>query len=166
MSDSVPDLERIRVALEEIRAEASRAALSSSDDKLAIYEAGLDKLLQEWPTAKRFEKRIIMMGMDARIACDGNCAKAWGINTRPIVEIKTKTGTTFNFQSDGEAGTAPADPGTYEDGDGKPLNAKSGEYMNKWCARECERCVMTNPGESDAKLILPDRSRRFGLGQL
>lgn len=159
------DLKHARTTLETIRAEARVAACAG--DKLTVYKDGVDKLLEEWPVeSRRFEKRITYMGLDARIACDGNCAKAWGINSRPIVEIETETGTTFSFQSDDEAGTAPVDPGTYEGDDGKPIDAKTGEYMNRWCARECERCVMTKPGEANEELKLPDRSKRFGLGSL
>jgi hypothetical protein len=54
-------------------------------------------------------------------------------------------------------GKAPTDPGTYEGGHGKPdWRPRTGEKMNKWCVRQCERCVMTTPGNSDGPLALPD----------
>ena len=68
-------------------------------------------------------KDIIYFGKSARVECDGNCKKAWGINSRPD-------------KPDDELGAAPEDPGTYEGGHAKP---KEGEEMNKWCIRECER---------------------------
>ena len=56
------------------------------------------------------------------IACDGKCHLAWGINWH------------------GKKGKrAPENPGTSEGGDMKPRRAA--DRLNKWCCRECERCV-------------------------
>lgn len=54
----------------------------------------------------------------------------------------------FVFLGDGELGIAPDDPGTYEGGCGKPSGTvlTDGNAMNKWCTRECERCVVTDAG--------------------
>jgi len=32
-------------------------------------------------------KEIIYFGQKAKVICDGNCEKAWGINNRPKVQI-------------------------------------------------------------------------------
>lgn len=63
----------------------------------------------------------VFAGQPVWIACDGDCAHAWGINWR------------------GPKGeTAPNDTGTYEGGHGKPTDKRH----NKWCARECERSAI------------------------
>lgn len=94
-----------------------------------------------------------------RVACDGNCAKAWGINNRPRVQLSEEDEDDYCFLADGELGDAPADPGTYEGGHGKPSSAVY--FPNKWCVRECERCEKTpNGGNPDDALELPDYSRR------
>jgi hypothetical protein len=81
------------------------------------------------------------------LTCDGNCAKAWGINTRPRTQFSDDPDD-YEFHADGELGDAPTNPGTYEGGEGKaPLS------LNKWCARECERSTIGNKR-------LPDFSRR------
>lgn len=81
-------------------------------------------------------KAIIWMGSAAVLACDGNCAKAWGIQQRPKVELDPADEDDVAWLADDELGEAPADPGTREGGHGKPV---SPDAMNKWCARECER---------------------------
>ncbi len=95
-------------------------------------------------------KRITYSGQAATVVCDGKCDKAWGINHRPRTQLSSNPDD-YVWKSDAETGTAPVDPGTYEGGHGKtPLS------LNKWCVRECERCVMTPPGDPDAVLTLPD----------
>lgn len=77
------------------------------------------------------------------LLCDGKCEKAWGVNCRP----KEKLGDDDDdvvYLSDGELGLAPADPGTYEGGYGKPAGP---DHTNKWCSRECERAETIRPGE-------------------
>lgn len=76
------------------------------------------------------------------VSCDGNCSKAWGRNTRPKVQLSDTDGDDFAYLADPELGTAPADPGTYEGTHGKPES--SADFPNKWCVRECERCVKGN----------------------
>jgi hypothetical protein len=43
------------------------------------------------------------------------------------------------YLADGELGEAPANPGTYEGGYGKPKTSTA--FPTKWCLRECERCA-------------------------
>ena len=94
----------------------------------------------------RFEKKIMFCFQQARVACDGNCEKAWGISSRPMDNDG-------NYISDSNLPIAPIDPGTYEGGHGKPLSAS--QFPTKWCVRECERCTITPPGYPDNPLILP-----------
>jgi hypothetical protein len=77
---------------------------------------------------------IRMFGNPIIILCDGKCNKAWGINSRPRKEND-------EFESDEALAWAPADPGTYEGGDGKPTAKLTKFKHNKWCARECERSI-------------------------
>jgi len=104
-------------------------------------------------------KLITYCGKPAIIGCDGNCDKAWGINSRPKVDID---GVTF-MKSDDELGIAPSDPGTYEGGQAKPTNKE--EMLNKWCCRECERCDINNFGTQPVpeSLTLPDFSVRIRM---
>lgn len=104
-------------------------------------------------------KSIVYFGQPATHACDGKCGKAWGINNRPSVLVgKPDDVDDYAFLADGELGDAPADPGTYEGGHAKPLNATGPEHINKWCVRECERHWF---GKPDAPPELPDFSVRF-----
>lgn len=109
---------------------------------------------------KRFEKRLTYCGQEAKVACDGVCKKAWGINFRPRLQLSPQDDD-YAWLADGELGEAPADPGTYEGGHAKPVNAEGPEAMNKWCLRECERCKMSKPDRADDFLVLPDFSRRI-----
>lgn len=93
------------------------------------------------------------------VGCDANCAKAWGINNRPRVQLSANEDD-YAFRADDELGTAPADPGTYEGDHAKPLQVPS--RHNKWCVRECERSAMVDPHEP---LTLPDFSQRvYNIG--
>ncbi len=100
------------------------------------------------------QKSIVYFDQPAVISCDANCRRAWGINTRPRVQLSDEVDD-YEFKADGELARAPIDPGTYEGRDAKPRD----EYqrLNRWCCRECERCVMTKPGEP---VVLPDFSKR------
>ena len=82
------------------------------------------------------KKIIPWFGKQETVICDGVCSKAWGINNRPKTEDEKF------WRADGDLGEAPADPGTYEGGEGKPCSTMNNdpELMNKWCVRECERC--------------------------
>lgn len=83
-------------------------------------------------------KKIFFFGVPLLLVCDGNCAKAWGINLRPKNALSLDEDD-YEYLADGELGIAPADPGSYEGGHGKPSSPAG---KNKWCARECERSKM------------------------
>ena len=98
--------------------------------------------------------QIKYFGVDVKVACDGKCNKAWGINSRPSNEDKSE------WLSDNELGEVPANPGTYEGGIGKPSDLS--QFPNKWCVRECERCSMTPYGGNvNDELELSDFSKRI-----
>jgi hypothetical protein len=103
------------------------------------------------------ESTVLYFNQVAKVACDKNCKKAWGFSNRPNVKLSEKEDD-IAWLSDGEMGDAPDDPGTYEGGDAKPLAGD--KTPNKWCIRECERCVMSSPGESDKPLPLRDWTNR------
>jgi hypothetical protein len=88
---------------------------------------------------------IIYFGEPARVTCDRNCGKAWGICERPEIAFDPDEPDDIAYLADDELGEAPADPGTYEGGHGKPSSPD--EFPNKWCVRQCERCEMFEPGE-------------------
>lgn len=104
---------------------------------------------------KIIAKRIPLYGSESIIACDGRCEKAFGLNSRPTKQLSDDPDD-FCYLADDEVGTAPADPGTYEGGEGKP-DAQH-KLQSKWCARECERCGTFGPTEL---IDLPDLSQRF-----
>lgn len=123
----------------------------------------------------RFEARITFCGQPAKVACDGKCSKAWGMNSRPKVRLSgdpddfdydtdpdgwQRAADDYAYLADGELGEAPECPGTWEGSDGKPVGATGPKDFNKWCIRECERNVMSHLGEHDRPLPLPDFSRR------
>ncbi len=90
------------------------------------------------------EATITYFGHPAKVCCDGNCSKAWGINNRPRVQLSDNEDD-YELLADHELGDAPEDPGTYEGWQGKPLSAS--EFPNRWCVRECERCRMSEFGK-------------------
>lgn len=94
--------------------------------------------------ASVFCKSILWFGRHVLLACDANCAKAWGINCRPCIHLSAEPDD-YVFAPDDMLGFAPADPGTYEGGHGKP--SAPDERGNKWCARECERSIIVEDGE-------------------
>jgi len=89
------------------------------------------------------QKTINWSGRSCTVACDGRCDKAWGIGTRPKISFDKAEPDDYAWLADHEVGTAPADPGTYEGGYGKPsevpLDEQQADRMNKWCSRACER---------------------------
>jgi hypothetical protein len=94
-------------------------------------------------------KHITFFGRPCFVSCDANCDKAWGINARPRVELSADEDD-FAFRADDELGVAPVDPGTYEGEHGKPtLRPMTGEAMNKWCVRECERSSFQDQSPKD-----------------
>jgi hypothetical protein len=66
---------------------------------------------------------ITFFGQRLTATCDQRCSEAFGINWHGSKNLP-----------------APEDPGTYEGGDAKPLDAK----FNRWCVRECERCQISS----------------------
>jgi hypothetical protein len=102
---------------------------------------------------KTNEAIITYFGQRAKVKCDRKCGKAWGRNSRPKEQLSDNVDDVMWF-SDRDLGIAPTDPRTYEGGVGKPLSPD--EFPQKWCVRECERCVMSNPGEYNKPLELPD----------
>jgi hypothetical protein len=99
------------------------------------------------------QKQITFFGYQLILACDANCQKAWGINTRPKILFPPDEDD-YAFLADGELGIAPMNTGTYEGGCAKPYPEN---LLNKWCARECERGVMVPVGDA---ILLPDFSKR------
>jgi hypothetical protein len=99
-------------------------------------------------------KQITFFGHTLILACDANCSKAWGINSRPKVQLSDSEDD-YAFLADGELAEAPVDPGTYEGECAKPQTESA--RLNKWCCRECERHVMVKPGE---EFELPDFGQR------
>ncbi len=107
------------------------------------------------------EAMITYFGQPARVNCDRNCGKAWGINNRQKVQL-SEDEDDYAYLSDDELGTAPIDPGTYEGGIAKPLSPD--KFPTKWCVRECERCDMSSPGEWNQPLVIKDFTvRRFNM---
>ena len=104
-----------------------------------------------------FKKQVQAYGEQRIIGCDGKCNKAWGVMCRPSVDLDGKDEDNNYMLGDDDLDDAPQDPGTYEGGHGKPYNAVSGDDMNKWCFRQCERCVVCKVGE---ELELKDWSKK------
>lgn len=109
------------------------------------------------------EKKILFWGHQRVLVCDGNCAKAWGIQQRPRHNFDPSNPDDYAYLADGEIpGDAPANPGTYEGGDGKPeaedIARHGADVMNRWCARQCERSLLLHREEDRA--MLPDFSKR------
>jgi hypothetical protein len=85
-------------------------------------------------------KRITYFGQSVFVGCDGQCDKAWGMQVRPRVP-----GDDDKYLPDSELGVAPIDPGTYEGECAKPTRRPmTGDAMNKWCVRQCERSDMAD----------------------
>lgn len=91
--------------------------------------------------------------MPAKVGCDEKCNKAWGIMLRPKEQLSDDDDDVV-YLSDDELGDAPENPPIWEGGEGKPTC--DSEKMNKWCVRQCERCVMTEYGKPDEPLIYKD----------
>jgi len=107
---------------------------------------------------KTNEAIITYFGQKAKVVCDRNCNKAWGMANRPQIQLSDDEND-WAYLSDSELGEAPIDPGTIEGWHSKPLS--SDEFPNKWCVRQCERCEISSPGEYDKPLTPPDFSKRF-----
>jgi len=100
------------------------------------------------------EKTIIYSDKQIKVACEEKCEKSWGIAARPKEKLSEDDDDVV-FLSDSELGTAPVDPGTYEGGQAKPVEKQN--IPNKWCVRQCERCVW---GDIDKPAELKDWSKR------
>lgn len=85
------------------------------------------------------QKVITYCGRKRLLVCDGKCEKAWGVSSRPKIQLSETDENDYCFLADNELGIAPEDPLTYEgfNMEGKPTC--DGGEMNRWCARECER---------------------------
>jgi hypothetical protein len=100
------------------------------------------------------EALINFCGQPMKVVCDRQCDKAWGMNTRPTMQLSPNEDD-WAWLPDHLLGEAPADPGTYEGSDGKPESPD--DFPNRWCVRECERCEKSEPG----KWRLPLAVRKF-----
>jgi len=103
------------------------------------------------------EDIIWYCGQKAKVVCDGNCYKAWGISDRPHEQLSDNEDDVV-WYADDEVPIAPDDPGTSEGGERKPQS--SAEFPNKWCVRQCERCNMSMPGRWQEHLEPKDWSKR------
>jgi hypothetical protein len=113
------------------------------------------------------------------LTCDGRCDKAWGINGRPKLFFQEEEGRPRRLEAgeeprdwddyvyvrDSELGKAPGPGETVGLSEGghmkpsdEPLEARDGERMNKWCARECERSGWDGP--RDLERPQPNYRRR------
>ncbi|PLS18900.1 hypothetical protein CVD28_00425 [Bacillus sp. M6-12] len=108
-------------------------------------------------------KEIRAFGRALTIGCDGKCEKAFGLNGRPSVQLSDDEDD-ICWLADDEVGIAPTTGKTVitsEGGDMKPHPAFSGDKLNKWCYRECERCASAEIGE---ELKVKDFSvRRYNM---
>jgi hypothetical protein len=86
------------------------------------------------------EKIITFFGKRMKVGCDGKCNKAWGKAKRPKQTLNPSDPDDFSWLADSEiAEQAPADPGSRESGDSKPVSQDN--LLNSWCVMQCERCV-------------------------
>ena len=104
------------------------------------------------------ESQVISFGQPMKVACDGNCQKAWGVSCRPKKQL-SEDPDDYYYLFDGELDNAPTDPGTAEGGEIKPLSALY--FPNKWCVRECERCYYSKLGEYRLPARLPNFFAHF-----
>lgn len=102
------------------------------------------------------------LGQSAVIACDGNCAKAWGRSQRNKIILSDSPGDNLFF-ADGELGIAPASPIAYVGMGNKPTDLS--QFPTKWCESECERSVVkAEDDQADLIADMPDWSvRRFAM---
>jgi len=105
-------------------------------------------------TGEIFSSEIQFFGQPCVLACDAKCDKAFGIALRET-SPNSLAEDDFEWLADDELGEAPEITGETEGGDDKPRDLL--EAHNKWCARQCERAVMVDPGEP---IILPNFSER------
>lgn len=101
---------------------------------------------------------ITYFGQKAKVACDCRCNKAWGMDNRPRIQLSDDEDD-WAYLADPELGEAPIDPGTFEGWHRKPLSPD--EFPNRWCVRQCERCVMSEIDRYDKPLALWNFDKRF-----
>lgn len=110
-------------------------------------------------------KKVVAFGKPIVIGCDAKCEKAFGINGRPSIQVSSEDDD-YAWLSDNEVGLAPISGLTCiieEGGDSKPDTSNPDSRLNKWCHRECERCVSADNRE---ELRLRDFSTRlFNLNE-
>ena len=110
-------------------------------------------------------KEITAFGKQLVIGCDAKCEKAFGINGRPSIQV-SPVEDDYAWLADHEVDIAPVSGLTHivdEGGDRKPDPSIPASRLNKWCYRECERCVSATNNED---LVLRDFSERlFNLKQ-
>jgi hypothetical protein len=105
------------------------------------------------------EQEILFCGQQVLLRCDGRCDKAFGINGRPQRSLSDDEDD-YVFLSDAEVGEAPPPGktvGMSEGGHMKPSATPLTDpsQMNKWCARECERSILTETNEPIPDLSNP-----------
>jgi hypothetical protein len=101
---------------------------------------------------------ISYFGQMMKVGCDERCDKAWGWHSRPSFVADPHDPDDIVWLADGELGTAPVDPGTYEGDSGKPLSPAA--FPTTWCVRECERCATSDVDGWRHPLRVVDWSRR------
>lgn len=98
-------------------------------------------------------RSIVFFGHPCLLVCDAKCNKAWGINQRPTNQLSEEEDD-YEWLADDELPEAPEYPGTFEGGEGKPVDKS--QRLNRWCARECERHIIVDNNED---FVLPDFSK-------
>lgn len=97
-------------------------------------------------------KEIQYMGQKVIVKCDEKCHKAWGVSARPKEQLSDDPDD-VRYLGDDELGEAPVNPMTSEGGDMKPVTSDNKPLQNvipnKWCVRQCERCVMSERGSTE-----------------
>ncbi len=94
------------------------------------------------------QKSVRFFGKPVVLVCDGNCAKAWGLNGGRPKHFFSDNPDDYVYLPDSQVGVAPS-PETWEGSDTRPSDTTvtEGSQMNKWCARACERCNMIDEGQ-------------------
>jgi hypothetical protein len=104
-------------------------------------------------------KEIVAFGERQVIACDKKCEKAFGLNGRPFEQLSEDVDDIV-WLADSEVGIAPTSGKTVIMSEGfnmKPNPDLEDSLLNKWCYRQCERCVSAKTVEA---IQLPDFSKR------
>jgi hypothetical protein len=100
----------------------------------------------------KMKKVITYYNRKMLLICDGKCDKAWGVSSRPKIQLSETDENDYCYLADDELEIALEDPLTYEglDMEGKPTCDE--EKMNRWCCRECERSSINDLlGEIEVK---------------